>query len=50
MYLYTQVDGQPVKQRYLVQLTKKMDCPVVIHIKKLIIFPQFKVTLEQRLK
>jgi len=33
------------KQRYHVQPTKKLDCPVLIHMKKLIVFPQFKVTL-----
>jgi len=38
------VDNQAVmRQRYLVQPTKKMDCPVVIHMKKLVLFPQFKV-------
>ena len=39
-----EMDNQTVlRQRYLVQPTKKMDCPVVIHMKKLVMFPQFKV-------
>ena len=45
-----QQDSQGVlRQRYLVQPTKKMDCPVVIHMKKLILFPQFKVSVKASL-
>lgn len=32
------------KRRNLAQDTKKMDCPAAIHIKKIVKFPEYKVS------
>ena len=36
------------KTRKLTQLTKKLDCPVTFHVKKLLRFPEFKIDTDTK--